>query len=1238
VPVGRISGPLLKDNLERNGINLAFETDLLYLDVNNQKIGVNNNNPQFELDVNGTVKSFHSQISDSANIATIEIKENSISTSDSVLYLNSFDNIVYQKKLIVDSIQVENNIIRTINSNANLELEAAGTGTIEVFASMDVDGDIHATGNITANGNITIGDANTDNIVFNSEIASNVIPDLNDTYSLGSDPTTGGNEWSNIFAQNLFSTNISVNSATISSINPILQQGNIFYVAENGNDSYTGTHPQDPFLTIKHALSQASSGDTVHIYPGVYTEIFPLIVPTGVSVKGHSIRSVSIRPTEGTNDQDAFLLNGETTLEDLTVTGFYYNSVANTGHAFRFASNVLVSSRSPYIRNVTVITEGSSTTAEDPRGFNTGDAGKGVYADGSVVNSNSNEASMLFHSATFICPGVNCVNATNGVRIEWLNCFTYFADKSVNAFDGTNGKYNIGKTKLRVDGLSGTYTVGETISYYDQDGTTLLASGTIDSIDIDGKISLTNKGTGEFLEPDVRGGKTVVINGDAQINTATKKYGIGSLQLDGVGDYLSIDANDDFGFGTGDFTVETWIYLNDLIDNQQIFDFRSGNVADISPVVYVSNGGQLQYYVYNSSRIIGTSLSSNTWYHIALVRDNGNTRLYVNGSQVGVTYTDTNDYGSTKPCTIGARFDGANGCNAFFDDFRVIKGQAAYTSNFTAPTFQLTVTAETVLMLRFDTAIEDDVIYAQDIRFSGGATATELTLVDYREFGAEIRMIGSASIYGNYGLYGDGPGVLIYAIGHNLAYIGNGKEVTNDPITVIQTREITKLNNAKIYYTSVNHKGDFRVGEYFYVNQESGAISFATNNLDIDVTNGITFTTNGSTTFISGEKIDTGNLRFQTNTISSVAGDINLDAYSDVINLKNNVNIFGNLDIDGDLTIGGNLTLGGEVTDTISILAGIQGDIVPIYGSTYNLGSLSNTWSKLFTDEVLVDNIEINTNYITTLDSNSNLELRANGTGSIQIDDLNLYNSTISSINEININPGNGIAIIDSNKALRLPVGTTADRPSVQSGQIRFNSQLNRFEGYDGNYWIQLHGVEDVDGDTKITAELTQGANDNTIRFIVAGNTIADIDQTRLRVDRLLVDEVLIDNNVITTNTAGTDLEINALGTGKVTIDNFTIKNNQITNTVNGSITEFINTNNGYVKFAGTFGLVIPHGGNPTRPVQADTEVGMLRYNSQGIYCEIYTGTQWLPVAGQTGAVNRAQAEEIAIENVLILG
>jgi hypothetical protein len=70
-------------------------------------------------------------------------------------------------------------------------------------------------------------------------------------------------------------------------------------------------------------------------------------VPVGVSIKGESLRSVLIQPTGGTIDQNAFILNGETTIEDLTIANFRYNAGLNRGYAFKFASPFTVTTRSP---------------------------------------------------------------------------------------------------------------------------------------------------------------------------------------------------------------------------------------------------------------------------------------------------------------------------------------------------------------------------------------------------------------------------------------------------------------------------------------------------------------------------------------------------------------------------------------------------------------------------------------------------------------------------------------------------------------------------------------------------------------------------------------------------------------------------------------------------------------------------------------------------------------------------
>ena len=225
-------------------------------------------------------------------------------------------------------------------------------------------------------------------------------------------------------------------------------------------------------------------------------------VPTGVSIRGDGLRAVNIQPSVATNTKDAFILNGEVTIEDLTITGFNFDSVNNTGHAFRFNSNgdssgYAVTSRSPYIRNVTVLTQGTVTSATDPRGFGSGDAGKGAFLDGSMATAWSREAGALFQNVTMITPGVDAMTLTNGVRVEWLNSFTYFANRSIYAYDGVSGLAGQGQTNLRVDGISGSITAGETIFYYNNSGQ-VISSATIDSVD-GNRITINGKVTGCLL-------------------------------------------------------------------------------------------------------------------------------------------------------------------------------------------------------------------------------------------------------------------------------------------------------------------------------------------------------------------------------------------------------------------------------------------------------------------------------------------------------------------------------------------------------------------------------------------------------------------------------------------------------------------------------------------------------------------------------------------------------------------
>jgi len=1175
--IGRISGPLLKANLLREGVDLAFETDLLYLDVNNMRIGVNTDTPTHDLQVNGTTRTIYLE-TDNLDVGNITISGNTIDSDTGVLNLAGFNGaaIVYQNKLKVDFVTIDGNIISTNDTNKNLELRPDGSGTVEIYAETTVHGNLHATGNITADGNIQIGStdqsgASADTVSFNAEVASDIVPDDNETYDLG----TIDKRWKNVYTDTLYTTAVDVLDLEVDGIRLNRRQGKIYYVATNGNDTYSGTHQNDPYASLKKALTSATSGDTVFLYPGTYTEIFPLTVPVGVTVKGESLRSVTIQPTVATVDKDAFLLNGETTVEDLTITGYRYNSGNNTGYAFRFANNFTVTTKSPYVRNVTVISRGSVTSAIDPYGFDSNDAGKGALLDGSVANILSKEAACLFSSVTFFTPNQECLSATNGTRVEWLNSFSYFADKGMYLYSGSTGFANAGKTALRLSGTTGTFNVGNTISYYDTDGVTVLASGTIASKDTDGKLYLTGKITG--LQTAIeRSGKTITANGDAKLSTTQKKWGTASLALNGTNGYAYVQSNTGFAFGTSDFTIEFWVYRNNTTLTEGFLDFKTTNPQS-APNIYAL-GTNLHYFVNGSTRIFGQAAlsSANTWYHVAVSRNGTDTRMFVDGIQVGFTWTDTTDYVSA-PMVIGNNYVYTAGLNGYIDDLRISKGIARYTNDFTAPTEVVANDHHTVFLSRFDgannsTTLVDESILIQDIRnITTGATASKIDLVDYSDFGVEVRAIGSATVYGNYGVEGVGHGVVAYLIGHNLAYIGVGKRSDNDTTYVVQDNEIVETGGAKIYYSSVDHKGDFRIGDLFYVNQQDGSIQFTNSNFLINSENGITFTNGDNTTYIDGTKIETGNLRLSGNTFESVTGPINVVSATDQVNFLNNVNITGDLAVTGNITIAGNIQVGDQATDTVNFIAGVDSDILPSITDQYNLGRSDLEWKYLYATAEDVGNVRIYDNLITTNASNVDLVLSSNG----------------------------GIVYVPNNDA-----------------------QFGQNVTVDGTTTLL---------DTTITGTVSQtGDYTQTGDFTQSGNT--DISGTLTVSGTGQFENILIDENRISTTVPGTDLVLS----GTVSIENFRIQGNTITNTVSNSITEITHTGTGYFKIGGTGGFVVPRGNTESRPVVL--EPGMMRYNTTDQRIETWTGQFWTGIAGANAGITAAEAEIQGITSAIIFG
>jgi hypothetical protein len=1028
--VGKISGQMLESNLLREGVDLAFDSDLLYLNTSSKRIGINNSTPFRTLLIDNDLLTNDLIVDNSFTLEDLSFTGNTLSSSSNIyLYASGPSPTITTKRLDTANLYIDGNSIVSKTINSDINLIPAGSGNILFDADVEINGSLHATGDVTFDGNLVIGSDNNDNVSFAAELASDIVPDLNNFYDIG----TSSKRFSDIFTYLINGTNYAAGGSTVAGIDLGLRAGNTWYVATNGNNSNVGDHPNGPFATIEWALSQATFGDTILIYPGTYVELFPLVIPAGVTIRGSSIRDVKIVPDTASTHEDVFKLNDQTTVEDLTIADFYYDSGLDKGYAFSFAPNINVVKRSPYIRNISVITKGSVISGTDPLGYDQADAGRGAKIDGASANASSNEATMLFHSATFITPGVDCIVMKNGVRVEWLNCFIYYAYKGLYAENGSLGFAGLGL-----------------------------------------------------------------------------------------------------------------------------------------------------------------------------------------------------------------------------------------------------------------------------------------------KYGAEVRSIGSANVYGMFGAWADGNDTLIYLITHNFGYIGSGKSNNNDPTNVIQANEVVELNSGTIYYQSVDHKGNFRIGDLLKIEGSTGKIildSITNTSTNLNVTDGT------NTSYIDAFEVTTGNITINGNTIQSNSGNLNFLTSNTLLDLTSNIVSTKSLILNGTVSLKKNLILGNNSSDTTGFVSQLTKNFLPL-DSSYTLGSSSIPFRNLYAANLDFGSILIDTNVITTtvsnsdlelaahglgvvragdslmLDqnlvvtgssqftnltaniftttsnsplvitnliapefdngdikiqgnvikttlSNSNLELRANSSAGIIVDQtLQITNSTISNIlnsgsevdRSINITPySNQILKLNSTNAVRIPVGNNTTRTLITTGEIRFNNLSSTFQSRISGTTKTLHGLFDADLNTSLTAESSPGANDNIIRMTINGTVQGTINSQAATFQKVRIDEIEIDSNKIRTTNSNSDIQLDTSGTGVVNVKNsIHLSNNILKNAGSNAITSIISTGGGYVRFAGDGAVGIPIGDTSQQPVGVPT--GGIRINTDTNTGEVFDGTTFIPMVGNFSGITAAQMDEITNLWILLMG
>ena len=188
---------------------------------------------------------------------------------------------------------------------------------------------------------------------------------------------------------------------------------------------------------------------------------------------------------------------------------------------------------------------------------------------------------------------------------------------------------------------------------------------------------------------DHTGKNNLVTIGDIKANNSVFKLNGGALTFDGSGDYAyvpSIAPNPLFNFGTGDFTVEMWIYPKSAAAQSCLIDFRASDTSGQGFALNITTSSTLMYYM-TASRITSSTITLNTWTHVAITRASGVVRMFVNGTVQGTTYTDTTSHVAQANRPIfGVVNDLSQPYNGLIDEIRITRGYARYVNSFTAPT------------------------------------------------------------------------------------------------------------------------------------------------------------------------------------------------------------------------------------------------------------------------------------------------------------------------------------------------------------------------------------------------------------------------------------------------------------------------------------------------------------------------------------------------------------------------
>jgi len=466
--------------------------------------------------------------------------------------------------------------------------------------------------------------------------------------------------------------------------------------------------------------------------------------------------------------------------------------------------------------------------------------------------------------------GTRLATATNSVSLEQrLPVIGHYVNTGVSS--GLNGYIS----NLRVI----------TSDYYDVGNSTItVPTAPLTAV---ANTSLLTCHTNRFLDGSANN-FTITRNGDVAVRSFNP-FGIintganGSMYFDGNDDYVTAGSYSNFQFGTGDFTVEWWQYISGYNGSgAKIWQYASdGNYFSGGTGADMNSISNLNVYTTGAGSTLSQTVQPYQWNHIVIARASGTLRIFVNGIQTNSIADNSNyTYPGTYPLSIGGGRNGAgtyvNSTTGYITDFKLVKGTAVYTANFTPATSSLTATTNTQLLtLQYrqphnNHGFQD--ASSNQFLITRNGNATQGTFSPFSQTGWSNYFSGNQSIYASNAAFAVGTGNFTVELFYNpTAWSGTTQRIFvigvagTDALTIQRGSgsNVVEINISASGVTNViNYTWNLNIGQWYHIALVRSGTGTNQTVLYID---GISVATGTSTASISATQLSVGGINWVAN-------------------------------------------------------------------------------------------------------------------------------------------------------------------------------------------------------------------------------------------------------------------------------------------------------------------------------------------------------------------------------------